>query len=216
MAQDEEPSSPGPQISFSGEVPSPDRRSEPRQISILRVGKIFAGGRQALCRIRNISSRGLMAESPLPHAPGDEVKLELQSMAPIPGEIIWSRDRYIGVRFDEPVDLDRVLASRTPEGLPVRPPRIELAARARLRCGADYFQAPLLNLSQGGARVECDCPQCIGRGIVMTVDGLGTIEGTVRWVEDGYAGIAFNERLGFDRLTAWLVARMEASGGEAA
>jgi len=76
------------------------------------------------------------------------------------------------------------------------------------------------DISQGGIKVAFGEAGCVGALAVVTVDGLPSVEGVIRWLRDGQAGIAFNEQFPFDQLTRWLGMRLaghrEASSSEKA
>jgi hypothetical protein len=192
---------------------SGERRDVPRILSVLRVAKLISAAGEELCRIRNISAGGVMAEVAMLREVGDRVAVEIASGQPIAGEVVWTRGLTIGIRFDACIDVAEVLTHRrTADGHVARPPRLEIHCNARLRMGARYYNVQVHNLSQGGIKVEIDDPHCsTGLPAVVTIADLGTMEGVVRWCRDGYAGISFNSAIPFERLTRWLGVRLSAA-----
>ena len=183
--------------------PQPERRSEERFLTLLRVGAIVAAGQRELCLIRNISAGGMMirAYSPLPV--GAPVSIELKQGDPISGVVQWVEDSLTGVTFDAPID---VLALLTPAGDGPRPrlPRIELDGTAWVRQDGDVMRTRLVNVSQGGVRVESSGRLEVGADVVVTLPGLTPAAGVVKWSDGDSYGIGFNRALVLSDLVQWL------------
>lgn len=195
-------------FSLSAEVPAPgrERRRQERQLTILRVGVLVLDGERELCLIRNISAGGLMAHVYRTVRPGQCLTVELKSGQQIGGRIVWTADRNAGIAFDSPVDVADLLSNPPPrpDGWRPRLPRVEVDRMATLRAGADIYWVQARDVSQGGAKLEIDRPIEPGTEVVVTLEGLRPLPGTVRWGRDGLCGIAFNQLLPFDELIAWL------------
>jgi len=194
-------------FSFSEKTPRPtERRRDPRHFTILRVGALVGPEGRELCLIRNISAGGLMAHIYSHHVPGEKVTVELQSNQQVPGSVLWVNESNIGISFSEPVDVEAMLANQTrlENGWRPRPPRVEVDRLATLRCGARLYGANTRDISQGGVKVETDHPLRVGEGVVLTLDRFRPVQGVVRWCQDGYAGIAFNQVIPFHELMSWL------------
>jgi hypothetical protein len=194
-------------FSFSSEAPlPPERRREARHLTILRVGALIAPGGRELCLIRNISAGGLMAHVYSHHREGDSVTVEIKSNHQIPGHILWVEDSNVGIGFDEPIDVEEMLASQgsLENGWRPRPPRVEVDRLGSLRCGARLHAINTRDISQGGVKVEIDHPVESGADVVLMLDKLRPVAGVVRWCQDGQAGIAFNQVIPFHELMTWL------------
>ena len=99
-------------FSFSEKAPQPpERRRDPRHLTILRVGALIGPQGRELCLIRNISAGGLMAHAYSPHKLGERVSVELKTKQAMDGEVIWVSDSNIGVQFDAPIDVAELLAT---------------------------------------------------------------------------------------------------------
>ena len=183
--------------------PQPDRRSEERYLTLLRVGAIVAEGRRELCLIRNISAGGMMvrAYSPLPL--GAPVSVELKQGDPVKGLVQWVEDGLTGVAFDSPIDVLGLLAPPG-DGPTPRLPRIEVDCTAWVRQDAEVIRTRLVNVSQGGVRVECAAPLTVGGDAVVTLPGLTPAAGVVKWSEGDSYGIGFNRSLVLSDLVQWL------------
>src|SRR6476469_7402897 len=149
--------------SLSEKAPErPDRRTDERYVSLLRVGALTVDGRRELCLIRNISAGGMMIRPYSPIAAGTPITVELKQGDAVGGVAQWSDKGLVGVTFDEPIDVLALLSA--PGGRPrPRMPRIELNCTATLRYEGIVFRARVVNISQGGI--------CVNAGLDMEVDG---------------------------------------------
>jgi PilZ domain. len=83
-------------------------------------------------------------------------------------------------------------------------PRIEINCTAWIREGATVHRTRLINVSQGGLRVETPNDLAVGAEVVATLNGLTPEPAVVRWREDSSYGISFNRVLSLSQLVAWL------------
>lgn len=181
----------------------PERRGSDRFLSLLRVGAIVAGGRRELCLIRNISAGGMMIRAYSPIAEGTRLSIELKQGEPVKGVVAWVEGGLTGVTFDVPID---VVALLTPpnEGPRPRLPRVEVTCTAWVREGAQVVRARAVNISPGGLCVESAGLLTQGAEVVVSLNGLAPVPGTVRWAADGAYGIGFNRALAVSVLVGWL------------
>ena len=194
-------------FSFSESAPRPpERRREPRHMTILRVGALIGPAGRELCLIRNISAGGLMAHVYSHHTMGEPAAIELRGNQPIPGKVLWARESNIGIQFDQQIDVAEMLSSQAllDNGWQPRMPRVEVDRLATVRCGARLYGVNTRDISQGGVKVETDEPFEVDSEVVITLDKYRPVQGVVRWCADGLAGIAFNQLLPFGELMAWL------------
>jgi len=192
-------------------------RSAPREArvtTIFLIGKLLSRHGEALCRIRNLSSSGLMAEVHVPLAEDDAVQIELKAGDRLHGRVRWTRDGRMGVAFDRTIEVRTLLAraaARTDGQKLVRAPRfavdcaVELGGDGRRRAGR------LVNLSQGGARLEADFEPERDQLLTLAIPGLPERQVGVRWAHDGALGLAFVEPLAFEELGVWLVEQHRAA-----
>ena len=185
--------------------PQPDRRLEDRHVAVLRVAKLRTPHGEELCRVRNISSSGLMAHVYSDLNVGDAVTAEFKSGHPISGSIVWRRDGLAGMAFDEVVDAASVLHGDdfAPTAHQPRAPRLGVKLRARIRIGAFYRPVTLCDISQGGAKIEPAEVAETGQKIVLMITGLPAVAGMIRWQDQNQAGIEFDIALPFDTLARW-------------
>lgn len=183
----------------------PERRAEERQLAVLRVAKLITERGEQLCRIRNISPRGAMAEVKGAWFVGEPAALQLKSGGQVPGRVAWAEEGRIGIAFDHEIDPQDILAADADQ--PQRLLRVAVSAEASLGLGGAFHMVPVKDISLGGIRIAFESADLVGRKVFVTLDGLPTLAGVFRWQNDGHAGIAFNELLELDALAYWLASR---------
>ena len=193
----------------------PERRSEERFLSLLRVGALRLGDRRELCLIRNISAGGMMIRPYSPIAEGTAVAIELKHGDSVSGVAQWAERGLVGVTFDEPID---VLALLSASGMETRPrmPRIELDCMAMVRDGADVHRARAGNISQGGIGVRLSADLKVGAQVVVSLAGLPPAAGIVKWREGEEYGIGFNRVFPVSELMCFLQEKKSAERKRAA
>lgn len=186
----------------------PERRSSERYLSLLRVGSLEIGPRRELCLVKNISAGGMMVRAYSDIAPGTALSIELKQGDPISGVVRWVENDLAGVTFDQSVDVLGLLSS-TLNGQRPRMPRIELDCSARIREGAEVQRVRVLNISQGGIRVEAHKTLTPDKDVVVTLIGLVPAAGVVKWADGNCYGIGFNRKLPLPELVSWLREQQE-------
>jgi hypothetical protein len=184
-----------------------DRRADARTTTLFQVARLLTeDGAQHLCLIRNIGPGGMMLEIYAPLEPGVRVRVEPKVCDPITGVVRWAQAGQAGIMFDAPVDVHSYLHTHhvlLPDQLP-RCPRVTTATRARLRIGAVWHLVPLVDLSQGGVKVETDLPVELGQGVEIDIDGIGVLGAHVRWVRGERLGLVFTCPLRLALVAQWI------------
>ena len=167
------------------------------------------------CSLQRLSSAGATLQAVAQFGEAEPLHLEMASGQTIAGKVDWSAEGEVGFIFDEPVDIISTLA-RTLANLPAERrsmPRVEINQLVSVRLGTRVEHARTRNISQGGVGIETRLDLAVGDAVQLTFDGLRPLEGSVRWVQDGHVGIAFNEELGWQTLMPWLrhAQRMQAT-----
>ncbi|UZK64884.1 PilZ domain-containing protein [Sphingomonas sp. M1-B02] len=185
-------------------VSSAQRSEDRTELTVYRSAILRWGDSEALCLIRNISPGGAMGKIHAEIPRGAQVTVEIRSGKPLDARIAWSSDGQIGVQFEDCVDIEetlRVPASRG-QGPLQRMPRLHVPCRVSLLHDGMSHRVMLLDISQGGARIDADFLHA-GDEIVLNVPRLAQRRATVRWTRDGHAGIGFLAPIGFDQLAKW-------------
>ena len=81
-----------------------------------------------------------------------------------------------------------------------------------MRIGAVWHLVPLIDLSQGGAKVETDLPVELGQGVEIDIAGIGTLGAHVRWVRGERIGLVFTSALRLARLAQWIASHGAEAG----
>lgn len=168
------------------------------------------------CFVHRITTGGLSLTVTGPVAHGERGTIELPFGLAAEGWIDGEDPAALAFRFDKPLDVVGALA-RCLAALPAerrQMPRIELRQRVCVRRASGTDFAWTRNLSPAGLGLETRAPLEVGEAVELTLDGLRPIQGEVRWVQPGQAGIAFAEELGWQTLMPWL--RKHANGGSRA
>jgi hypothetical protein len=191
-----------------------ERRRHSRQLALLRVALVHAGGVSDICVVRNVSPNGLSARVYRKLSTGDQVEIEFRSGQMLAGSVVWEEDYNIGIVFPRPIDVGQVLASRwsSEAGKRRALPRITVECAGTLSNGLRSVAVMLRDISQGGASLESET-QAIGPGTVaLSLPGLPPIAGVVRWTSGASLGVSFNECIAFETLARWIQARREGLG----
>lgn len=182
--------------------PAPDRRTDERYLSLFRVGTLTIGDRRELCLIRNVSAGGMMIRPYCSIATGTHLGVELKHGSPIGGTVLWVKEDCIGVTFDQPIDVLALLSSE--DGPKPRMPRVEVDCPVSIRFETAVHHARAVDISQGGAKIECRSSLLLGPEVVVSIAGLDPFLAIVRWRRDDSYGITFNRVLPLAVLVAWL------------
>ena len=190
--------------------PESDRRADERHVTLFRVGTILLGDRRELCLVKNISAGGASIRAYCSLGTDQHVQIELKQGQPVAGIVTWVKGADAGVTFDERVDVIDLLKSGAEDPRP-RMPRIEVRSVCFVREGAVVHRSTVHNISQGGLNVETPNPMSIGGNVTVSIPGLASQNGTVRWHNGGHYGISFNTVLPLATLVAWLQERSAAA-----
>jgi len=190
--------------SLSTDAPErPDRRHGERYLSLLRVGALVVDGRRELCLVRNVSAGGMLIRPYSAITVGTRVSVELKHGETVSGVARWIEEGLVGIAFDQPIDVVTLLAP-TEDGPQPRMPRIELDCTAWVREDADIYRSRTLNISQGGMCIEGDPRLRANAKVIVSLAGLGPINGVVKWKEGDRYGIGFNHVLAISELMTFL------------
>jgi len=86
---------------------------EPR-IAILRSALLHIGEQTFNVRVRNVSSAGVMAETPCNVANESQVVIEFSEGQRFAGQVRWTEQGRFGVKFDKPFSLEQLAIGRPP------------------------------------------------------------------------------------------------------
>jgi hypothetical protein len=167
------------------------------------------------CSLQRLSSAGATLQIQAQLSQDESMRLEMASGQVVGGKIDWCADGEAGFVFDEPIDIISTLA-RTLANLPAERrsmPRVEINQLVSIRDAGKVEHARTRNISQGGVGIDTRLELAVGDPVQLTFDALRHLDGVVRWMQDGQAGIAFNEELGWQTLMPWLRHAQRAQAG---
>jgi hypothetical protein len=208
MSDDEQPVETTVYSLAAAPPPVPDRRHDERHMTLLRVGSLVVGQRRELCLIRNISAGGMLIRVYSAIPAGTRVSIELKQGDPVWGTTLWHPEDLVGVSFDSPIDILSLITS-PPNSPRPRMPRLEVQCIAWVRDGAVVHRSRVVNISQGGVRIDAPRALSTGAQVTVTLPGLPAEQGVVRWNDGRACGITFNRVLALSQLVAWIGERQE-------
>jgi PilZ domain-containing protein len=181
-----------------------DRRSHERFVTVFRLAKLI-GGREEFCLVRNVSAGGLKAQAFSPKAVDDRLAVDFGDEQLLPARVAWVDDDNIGITFDDQIDVARMLSKAPPPGRSrARPLRLTIELDMLVTIGKSEETCHLIDISQGGAKLEMSSAPNPGDRITLEIEGLGKLSCVVRWTRKGNVGVAFPGQLPYRQLAAWV------------
>lgn len=177
----------------------------PRAMTTLLVARLLRPGcPDTPCRIRNVSTTGMMLETHVELVPDTQVTVELRDGTRLDGRVVWHKEGRAGIAVPAQIDLKRLLSGPAPERGAPRAPRFDIDCAVRLSRYGRSAPAMIENLSQTGARVVLDTPAEPGSDYRISIPGLPPRHCEVRWCDGAEAGLKFIEPIAFADLARWL------------
>jgi hypothetical protein len=181
-----------------------------RMVTLLLMGKLISEKGEALCRIRNLSSGGMMAEAQVPLQVDEPVQVRLNGVIHLSGTARWCRDGRVGLQFDGAVDV-LALLRRAREAVAYDPscrmPSFEMDCPVQLSIYGRAVAARLMQITQTGALLRADLRGRDGLLAVLDIPDLPSREGSLVQRSERIAELRFTEALAFTDLASWLAIR---------
>lgn len=184
---------------------TPDRRNAKRQVTVFQAARVRWRDTETLCLVRNISSKGMMAEFHSSIVEGEPLTIEFKVGPRINGKVIWKRKAAAGIEFEQPIDVAAIL---TPSDLAasrrrkLRRLRIEANNPAIIANNDRKMRTRLIDISPGGVKVRGPTFHEVGEVVGIAIDGLVRRSGTIRWHTAQQTGIAFDQPLTFEQIAS--------------
>lgn len=187
----------------AGDLDAADMRSAPRFTLLIRAAKLIGPQGEFVCVIRDVSETGISMR--LFHALPKGKLFELSMPG---GEVytvmpVWERDNQAGFEFTEPVDIAKLIHEAGE--YPTRGLRLSVCFPVTITSIKGRSEAIVENLSQQGARIECDGSFAVDQSLFIEGDQFKGARAKVRWREGSHYGLVFDDTLtlgDFARLTA--------------
>lgn len=177
-----------------------EQRSAPRLSLLLRPAKLVSERGEIFCVIKDISSTGISVRLFHPMPVANSIKLELQNGHMYGLEKIWERENGAGFRFTHEVEVSDLI--REAGDYPKRQLRLRLEMLVTLSSRGRKFNGLTHNLSQQGARVECNEIFAIDQLVMLEIADLQPIAAKVRWRRQGHYGLVFEYTFGLATFAA--------------
>lgn len=194
-----------------GEIPTMDHRRDPRFTLLIRTAKLIAPNGEFMCILRDASASGIRVQIFHAMPAGKDFVLELPNGDRHRIELVWERGGYAGFRFVDRVDLTRLIGDPGP--FPKRPVRLAVQLPALVSSQGITMGVVIRNLSQNGARMECQSHLAIDQKLRLEADLLPPIQARVRWRKGTDYGLVLDQTFRFEEL-ARLVAVLQQGDAE--
>ncbi|TMM48302.1 PilZ domain-containing protein [Qipengyuania marisflavi] len=167
-----------------------EQRAVPRYTSLIRAAKIVSAQGEFVCVIRDVSQEGVKLRTfhDLPMC--KQIALELQNGECFELEKVSEDGREANFRFDGSVAVEQLIHESW--AFPKRQLRLNLAMPLVLTTLTARHEAIAENLSQQGARVDCEAQFAIDQTVRIQGEQLPEIRAKVRWRRDHSYGLVFD------------------------
>ena len=158
----------------------------------------FAG----YCLISDLSPDGMKATIHAAFSRQQPTRVHFTSHETIHGWLVWSGSREVGVQFDQPIDVAKVLSSfgrLNARSGPDRHVRLPVQCLAEVSAGKHFGIHEVGDISQRGVKVLATLGKP-GQKVAVQLEELEERSATVCWSRPGSAGLAFSEPLSFEEL----------------
>ncbi|WP_324828758.1 PilZ domain-containing protein [Qipengyuania zhejiangensis] len=167
-----------------------EQRGAPRFTSLIRAAKMVCGQGEFVCVIRDVSSTGVSLRT-FHKLPTDaEIALELQNGETYEMTQVRATGYEASYRFEKPIEVKRLIHENWT--YPKRQLRLNLTLPLTVATLTQKANAFSVNLSQQGARIECDAVFAIDQSVRIESDQVPEVRCKVRWRKDANYGLAFD------------------------
>lgn len=165
-------------------------RAAPRFASLIRAAKLVSRQGEFVCVIRDVSATGIGLRSFHALPRDEDLALELQNGESYELEKVRSSGLEASFRFPRPVDVDKLINETW--NYPKRQLRLNITMPIVVTTLAGRFRATTENISQQGARIECEALLAIDQTVRIEADHVPEIRAKVRWRRNGSYGLVFD------------------------
>ncbi|AWW73327.1 PilZ domain-containing protein [Erythrobacter sp. KY5] len=184
-------------------------RAAPRITLLIRAAKIVSAHGEFVGVLRDVSDTGVCVRLFHKAPQGDPIELHMPGGRVYEIKPVWEQENEAGFEFTQPVDVTQLI-DEVGE-FPKRGLRLGVCFPIKVKTLTQTSEAVVLNLSQQGARFECDQAFAIDQALrIESLNGereLKDVRAKVRWRRDNECGVVFDDTLSlreFARLTARL------------
>lgn len=187
-----------------------ENRRDPRFTLLFRAVKLIAGGAEYMGILRDASASGVRLQLFHPVPPVQHFVLEMANGDRHAMALVWERDDHAGFHFAERIDAARLVGDSGP--YPRRAVRLAVDVPVQVS-GRVLAPVPALirNLSQQGARIDCDAHLALDQIVQISGDGLPDLSARVRWRKGTAYGLVLDRTFRFEEL-AHLLWQLQQTG----
>lgn len=188
-------------------------RAAPRFTLLIRAAKLVSPNGEFVCVIRDVSESGVSVRLFHKLPPGRPIELHMPGGGSYEIEPIWERGNEAGFQFASNVDVKQLINEAGE--YPKRGLRLEVCFPIRVSTLTQKSEGLVANLSQQGARFECDGLFAIDQN--LRIEALEAIpefkeaRAKVRWRRDHEYGVVFDDTFTLGDF-ARLAARLQCPG----
>ena len=190
-----------------------EQRAAPRFTLLIRAAKLVSPNGEFVCVIRDVSETGVSVR--LFHAlpSGSPLELHMPGGGSYEIEPVWERNNEAGFTFAESVEVEKLINEAGE--YPKRGLRLGVCFPIRIATLTQRCDGLIANLSQQGARFECDGLFAIDQNLrietLEPVPEFAEVRAKVRWRRDRDYGVVFDDTFTLGDF-ARLAARLQSPG----
>ena len=190
-----------------------EQRAAPRFTLLIRAAKLVSHHGEFVCVVRDVSETGVSVKLFHTLPSGSPLELHMPGGGAYEIEPVWQRDNEAGFTFKQPVDVTTLINEAS--DYPKRGLRLGLCFPIRISTLTQCCEGVVANLSQQGARFECDSLFAIDQNLrIETLEKIpefSEVRAKVRWRRDHSYGMVFEDTFTLGDF-ARLAARLQAPG----
>ena len=188
-------------------------RAAPRLTLLIRAAKLVSPNGEFVCVIRDVSETGVSVRLFHKLPSGSPIELHMPGGGSYEIEPIWERGNEAGFQFAKSVDVKQLINEAGE--YPKRGLRLEVFFPIRVSTLTQRSEGLVANLSQQGARFECEGLFAIDQNLrIETLEPVPEFKearAKVRWRRDKEYGVVFDDTFTLGDF-ARLAARLQSPG----
>jgi len=188
-------------------------RAAPRLTLLIRAAKLVSPNGEFVCVIRDVSETGVSVRLFHQLPTGRPLELHMPGGGSYELEPVWERDNEAGFQFAQSVEVEKLIIEAGE--YPKRGLRLGVCFPIRLSTLTQRCEGLVVNLSQQGARFECDGKFAIDQNLrietIEPVPEFSEARAKVRWRRDQEYGVVFDDTFTLGDF-ARLAARLQSPG----
>ena len=180
-----------------------ERRRHPRHNAIGQVVRVDALGVVGLARIVNLSDGGAMLRISAVLAQGGPVRISFDCTNVLQGQVAWSSNGFIGIRFLQPIACGNFIGKITSDrrGGAMRAPRLPCNSAGHVKTRSGNFAMIVSDVSEKGMKICHGGSLPAGTSVEIILERRMRFLGTIRWSDYGFAGVEIPGKIAVDELS---------------